>query len=98
MGKINIYYFMLNIKDIKFQKKLIYLLATLIISASVGYSGWFLYNNFYKTINWRSDSSLNHEVIIQHVHMDSMKTIVEKIERKKEVSDPLGFNINIDFR
>lgn len=89
---------MIDIKDIKFQKKLIYFLATLIILASLGYSGWFLYNNFYNTINWRSNSSLDHEVIIQHVHLDSMRSTVDKIEQDDQVSDPRNFDINIDFR
>lgn len=91
---------MFNIKDIKIQKKAIYLVLTLVLTALFAYSGWFLYNNFYRTINWKDNiaSSLQREAIIRHVDLNKMESIVADIEKEQEEPERRRFNINIEIR
>lgn len=91
---------MFNIKDIKVQKKIIYSVLTVMLASLLGYSGWFLYNNFYNTINWKENavSSLQSEAIIRHVHLKEMKDIVAEIEQEQEAPKRKNFNINLEIR
>lgn len=89
-----------NIKNIKVQKKVVYWLLTVVIAGMISYSGWFLYINFYNTINWTEDvdSSLYNEAVIRHVDLKKMDEVVENIKKREEVSNGETFEIIINFQ
>lgn len=91
---------MFNIKDIKILKKIIYSLVAVIVIAISGYSGWFLYNNFYNTINYKDsvNSSTYNNIVIKHVNMEEMNKVIEAIEREQEPPDEDLLDISINFR
>lgn len=91
---------MFDIKDVKKLKKIIYLAVFIIVATGIFYSANFLYNNFYKTINWEGGGTIgiNQKNAIKQVNMEKMKEVRKKIEKNNKRSSRDEFNIFISFR
>ncbi len=90
-----------DIKDIKVQKKLIHSFLYVVIIGIFVYTGWFLYFNFYKAINWKEDSlqgDLDSGAIVQNINMNRMEEVVDMVESSRASSSPEDLDIEINFR
>jgi hypothetical protein len=89
---------MLGFKNIKFNtvKIIIYSTISLFIIGGGLYSGYFLYNNFYRTIIYiHGDELLEDSWRIEFVDMEKFERIKDRLNEKKNKSEQV--NVSMDF-
>ncbi|OGY47673.1 MAG: hypothetical protein A2840_00100 [Candidatus Buchananbacteria bacterium RIFCSPHIGHO2_01_FULL_47_11b] len=93
----------LSLPKLLLSLKYVYLVITLIVIASVGLLGWFLYKNLYQTIAQTEEIQLlRQEVAPDIVNINQFTSALDKLNLKttttqpidwKNKASPFGFNV-----